>query len=525
MRDFVWSDMINKPGLRRMRRRLLSALLCAALMFLLFGCGLPQEEPGTTAAEETTAVAAAPTGSVTVPYLSSDSLNPFYMETVTNAALVSLYCRGLFYLDNGYNAVADLAQSEVVSAENVKVNLLPGLTFSDGTPITAKDVVYSFELAERSELYGDHLNNIAYCTAPDDATVLFSLDHPDVNARNALIFPVVKNGTADRADATPVSCGHYRFARDGVRISLTCNPCYAGDAPPVGIVRLAEVTENTVLETLVDAGEVTFCYSDLSHGSAKRTYAAATDIYLNNLVFLGVNGSDVNFGIPEMRRALSLALDRQEIVSAGFQSFARSAVLPFNTSWSALADSPVAAEQSFRSDPEAANRLMAPYGAGEGGSKCFVRLLCPESNSFLRNTAGVIARQLAPFNIIVTVENVSKYEYYAALEERDYELYLGEIKLTPNMDLAPFLLYGTASYGIDDEGGDLAKTYYRYRGGEITLDEFLQAFLTQTPFVPLCFRNGRMCYSSYVSAVSGVSEFRLFGDIDRWEINAERAIG
>ncbi|MBQ6119282.1 MAG: ABC transporter substrate-binding protein [Clostridia bacterium] len=510
---------------RFLRNRLLPLLLCAALLVSLAACGAPRNEEETTMLEETTAAPEAPAGSVSVPYLPSDSLNPFYMETVVNAALVSLYCRSLYYLDNGYNAIADLAQSETVSVENVKVNLLPGLIFSDGTPLTAKDVVYSFEKAEQSGLYGDHLKNIADCTAPDDATVLFSLNHPDVNVRNDLIFPIVKSGTADKKDAQPVSCGHYRFTQDGIRLSLTCNRAYQGDPPPVSIVRLTEVTDNTVLETLVDGGEVTFCYSDLSHGSAKRTYAAATDIYLNNLVFLGVNGSDVNFGIPDMRRALSVALDRQEIVSAGFQNFARAAVLPFNTSWSALADSPIAAEQSFRGDLEAADGIMAPYGAGEGRQECFVRLLCPESNSFLRNTAGVIAKQLAKLNITVTVENVNKYEYYAALESRDYQLYLGEIKLTPDMDLAPFLLYGAASYGIDADESGLSETYYRYRGGEISLEEFLEAFVADTPFVPLCFRNGRMCYSSDVAAVSGVSEFRLFGDIDKWEINAEHEQG
>ena len=510
---------------RLIHHTLLPLLLCAALLLSLAACGTTPAPAEPVSAEETTADPGVPAGSVAVPYLPEDSLNPFSMSTVVNAALVSLYCRGLYYLDNGFNAVADLAQSETVSVENVKVNLRPGLTFSDGTPLTAADVVYSYELAAESALYGDHLRCFDGCYAPDDATVLFSLWSPDVNVLNALIFPVVKRGTADREDALPVSCGHYLFSQDGIRLSLTCNRNYAGDPPPVGIVRLAEVTDNTVLETLVDTGEVNFCYSDLSHGSAKRTYAAATDVYLNNLVFLGVNRKDANFGIAEMRRALSVALDRQEIVSAGFQNFARSAVLPFNTSWSALSDSPVAAEQSFRGDLEKADAMLAPYGAGNGRTECFVRLLCPDSNSFLRNTAAVIVKQLAKVNITVTRENVSRDEYFEALQAEDYELYLGEIKLTPTMDLSPFLNYGNASYGIDPEEGDLNAAYFRYRGGEITLDEFLEAFVAEMPFIPLCFRNGRMCYGADISGVTGVSEYRLFGDIDKWQINADHALG
>ena len=519
--------MSRKPNAATAKRikKITAALLCVTMVAALFGCARTDGPEQPTGTEETTALPQAPAGSVSVPYLSSDSLNPFFVTTSVNAPLISLYCRGLYYLDNGFNAVGDLAQSEIVSVENVKVNLKPGLVFSDGSPVTAKDVAYSFELAEDSELYEEHLDNIASCTAADEATVLFRLEEPDVNVLNGLTFPVVKSGTASKEKDLPVSCGHYKFTQDGIRVSLVCNTLYQGDLPAVGAVRLTEVTENTVLETLVDAGEISVCYSDLSHGSAKRTYAAATDVYLNNLVFIGVNRKNVNFGIAEMRRAMSLALDRQEMVSAGFQNFARAAVLPFNTSWTAVSDSSVAAEQSFSADLAAADRMLAPYGAGSDGSECYVTLLCPESNSFLRNTAGVIAKQLAKVNIIVTVENVSKYEYYEALESEDFDLYLGEIKLPPTMDLDAFLYYGAAYYGIDPEAGDLLTQYNRYRGGEIGLDEFLQAFVAETPFIPLCYRNGRMCYSSEIASVADISEFHLFGGIDKWEINADHALG
>lgn len=542
-----------------MTKRMICLLLCLALAAAFPSCAKHGEEEPTTA--ETSSEPAIPEGSVSVPYQPEDSLNPFFMNNVVNAALVSLYCRGLYYLDSGFQPVNDLAQSQVVSVENVKVKLKSDLVFSDGSRVTAEDVVYSFKLAEDSVLYAEHLDGVESCAAADENTVLFSLETPDVNVLNGLVFPVVKSGTAGKTEDLPVSCGHYRLNQDGVRTSLVCNMRYDGALPSVGTVRLTEVTDNTVLESLVDAGEINFCYSDLSHGSAKRTYASVTDVYLNNLVFIGVNSNNYNFGYADMRRALSLALDRQEIVSAGFQSFARAAVLPFNTSWTVVSESPAAAELYFTADLAAAEALLAPYGAGTGGSACEVSLLCPESNSFLRNTANVIARQLAQVNVTVTVETVDRYSYNAALTSGDFDLYLGEIKLAPTMRLDAFFHNGAASYGIDAESGGydddyydydyddydydyddydydydyddddygygyrrsytstgIAGTYERYRGGEITFDEFVTAFAAEMPFIPLCFRNGRMCYTTNVSSVSGVTEYRLFGDIDRWTI-------
>ena len=551
-----------------MTKRVICLLLCLALAAAFPSCAKQGgEEESTT--EEPSSAPAVPEGSVSVPYQPEDSLNPFYMDNVVNAALVSLYCRGLYYLDSGFQPVNDLAQSQVVSVENVKVKLKPDLKFSDGSRVTAEDVVYSFRQAEDSVLYAAHLDGIETCAAADENTVLFSLETPDVNVLNGLIFPVVKSGTADDAEDLPVSCGHYRLKQDGVRTSLVCNTLYDGETPSVGTVRLTEVTDNTVLENLVDAGEINFCYSDLSHGSAKRTYVSVTDVYLNNLVFIGVNSDDVNFAYADMRRALSLALDRQEIVSAGFQSFARAAVLPFNTSWTVVSESPAASELLFTADLTAAEALLAPYGAGSSGSACEVTLLCPESNSFLRNTASVIAQQLARVNVTVTVETVDRYDYNEALESGDFDLYLGEIKLAPTMRLDAFFHYGAASYGIDGQSGGydeydddydydydyddydddyyddyddddygyryrrsrsysssgIAGAYERYRGGEITFDEFVTAFAEEMPFIPLCYRNGRMCYTANVSAVSGVTEYRLFGDIDRWTIEEAPASG
>ena len=507
-------------------RRALAVLLCCLPALSLGGCG-PEKPEETTAPEEITEPAPeAPEGSVAVPYLPDDSLNPFRIETVINAPLVSLYCRGLYRLDTGFNPVNDLALSEVVSTGNVKVTLKPGLVFWDGSPLTARDVVYSYGLAKESILYREHLRNMESCAAPDDKTVLFTLEHPDVNVLNGLLFPVVKEGSADKKDSLPTGCGPFRFTQDGIRLTLTCNTrCEAG-LPPVGTVRLTEVEENTVLESLVDTGDVDFCCSDLSHGSAKRTYSAATDIYLNNLVFIGVNRKNVNLGVADMRRAISLALDRQEIVSAGFQSFARAAALPFNTSWTAIADSAVAAGLSFNADNAAADAILAPYGAGTGGDPCYLTLLCPEDNSFLRNTAGVIAKQLAKNNIIVTVENVNRYDYRELLATEKFDCYLGEIKLSPTMDLSPFFGYdGAAIYGIDPEEGEIGERYEAYRGGELSLDAFLETFVQETPFIPLCFRNGRMCYTSDVTAVSGVSEFSVFGQIASWKVDTEHALG
>lgn len=498
-----------------------AALFLAAVLLLSFSScrngGGQTNDPESE--NETEAI---PGGSLSVPYTAADSLNPFFMTSVMNSSLISLLFESLYYLDSGYEIQKELAESETVSAGSVKVNIAPGVVFSDGTPLTADDVVYSFGLALKSALFAEQLSGIESCTAASDLTVMFKLSRADVNVLNALTFPIVKNGSANTAAALPTGSGTYKFYMDSIRLSLICNMKSRDEIPSIGTIRLTQVPENSTLETLVDTGELDFCYSDLSSGSAKITYSPVRYIYLNNFVFLGVNSASVNLKLPDLRRAVAYAIDRQDIVESGFQGFARSATVPFNTSWTEVSKAKAASSISFYADTVKAGELFEKYGAGTEENMIYMTLICPDSNSFLRNAAGVVAKQLGQYSVTVTVELLNADDYIAALEAGNYDLYMGEIKIPRTMDLSAFFTAeGAASYGIDLAGTRSAEVYFKYRSGDLSLNDFLTVFTEELPFIPLCFRNGRMCCTTDIENTVGTSEGRLFGDIALWKFKEQ----
>ena len=460
-----------------------------------------------------------PGGSLAVPFTSEDSMNPFFMTTLMNSTLISLAFQSLYTLDAGYEAHRELASGETVSAGSVKTELSPDAVFSDGTPVTGQDVVYSFDLAKSSVLYSALLEGVTSCESAEDGSVTFRLTYPDVNVLNALTFPVVKRGTATTESSAPVGSGTYCFHQDGIRLTLVCNLLYSGELPPVGTIRLTDVPQDAVLETLVDTGELDFCYSDLSSGNAKRTYSPVSYIYLNNLVFLGMNHESVNLKVREIRKGISYAIDRQEIVKSAFQSFARAATVPFNTSWTALSDSKAASVQSFYAEETNALNCFAALNAGRPETPIDLFMICPENNSFMRNTANLIAKQLSAYYVNVTVSFLSATEYMNRLREGSFDMYIGEIKLPKNMDLSAFFAYdGAASYGIDTIEGASAAAYFRYREGSASAEEFMNTFLKEMPFIPLCFRNGRMCYTPDVTYTAGAADGMIFSRFSEWKI-------
>ncbi len=493
------------------------ALLTAAAVLLSFcACGIYTTETTTMPPEEETQPVI-PGGSLSIPYISTDSLNPFYSTTVLNSSLSSLVYRTLYRLDNSFSPIKDLAVSESISGLILKVFIERDLVFSDGGVLTSEDVKYSFDCAAKSDRYGALLSGISSCETSGTDCVIFNLKYADPNVLNALIFPIVKNSTAAAAEFFPKGNGYYVYHQDGIRLSLKANLKYAGDLPAVGTVRLTDVKGNTSPENLITTNEIDFCYSELSGANVTDVNCSSMGIYLNNLIYLGVNHENVNLVLASFRQALSFAIDRQNIAENAFRGFARAAAVPFNTSWHGYSSSLSASNISFVAQPEKTQALLSERGFGTDGIPMELLLVCSESNGFIRNTAAALVSALAPFNINVTVNYMNPSDLKKTVESGQYDLYIGEIKIPATMNISALMSAdGGASYGIKYDYLTCDEEYIRYKNGEISLDDFIAAFSMDMPFIPLVYRNGRFLYTRNVTSEIFACEGFLFSEIYKW---------
>ncbi len=487
-----------------------------AVLVSLSACGVYGTET-TTVPQEQETTPTVPGGSLSVPYVSTDSLNPFYCTTVLNCALSSLVYRTLYRLDNSFMPVKDLAVSESISGLILKVFIERDLVFSDGGRLTSEDVKYSFDCAKKSDRYKALLSGIDSCETSGSDCAVFNLKYPDPNVLNALIFPIVKNSTSGSADFFPKGNGYYEYSQDGIRLTLKANLKYAGDLPAVGTVRLTDVKGNSSPENLIATNEIDFCYSELSSANVTDVNCSSMGIYLNNLVYLGVNHENVNLVLASFRQAISFALDRQAVAENAFRGYARAAAVPFNTSWDGYAKSLTASSISFAAQPEKTQALLAEHGFGAEGNSMDLLLVCNESNGFIRNTAAAVVSALAPFNINVTVSYMNSEDLKKTVEAGLYDLYIGEIKIPATMNISALMSpSGGAAYGINYDYLTCDEQYERYINGEITLDDFIAAFTADMPFIPLVYRNGRFLYTRNVTSEVFACEGFLFSDISEW---------
>ncbi|MBO5796955.1 MAG: hypothetical protein J6R77_01230, partial [Clostridia bacterium] len=227
---------------------------CLALLFLP-ACSTvpPTVKPEPTPSAPTKPAEPTP-HTVTLAYSRSDSLDPFQMTSRVNRELSTLLYEGLTRLDEAMqpqNALAELVQ---VKGERVTARLRADAVFSDGSAVTAADVVASFTAAKESAAYAPLLWEFKEATAAEDArTVTFTLSKPDPFAAACLTFPVVRaNGN------TPLGSGRYVY---DPAPRLVANP-YWGEVT-VPEIRLLDLVNDEERAGGVEVGSVTCFFSDL----------------------------------------------------------------------------------------------------------------------------------------------------------------------------------------------------------------------------------------------------------------------
>lgn len=124
-----------------------------------------------------------------------ETLNPIFATDTAERGLSSMLFSGLVRVDDGGGIVGDLAESWEVKngGKSYIFTLRPGIRWSDGTPITSKDVAYTIDTIQsplaRSPLLSAW-NNIGV-TAKDERTVEFTLKVPYAPFMNTLTVGIL----------------------------------------------------------------------------------------------------------------------------------------------------------------------------------------------------------------------------------------------------------------------------------------------------------------------------------------------
>ena len=443
-------------------------------------------------------------GTLKLAYSKADMLDPFTSSMSANIQIMGLVYDGLYKLDPNYNPVPVIAKSSIVSGTTVNITL-DSAVFSDGTPITSGDVVYSFEQARYSPNYGTRLQNFLQASVSSSNMLVFTLETPDPYALSCLTFPIVKNGSEGEL---PVGSGRYIPQVSGESTYLVVNPKKSGFNPAIKTIMLVPIRDSSSVESSLEIGNTGFHYNDLSSGTYSRIKAHTVEMGINNFVYLAFNSSSSVFSNQLIRQAVNLAINRSEIATTAFQGHSRAAYSPFNPDWYKLASKDLVVSV----DMNKAKELIAKSGIDITLEE--VSILVNKENQFKLEAAQFISDYLSALGFNVVLKDYSPEYYTEALEIGSYDMYIGEIRLTPNMDLSQ-LFGGTVGYGTDPEG-TTALRYSQLLGGKCELMDFVNTFNEDLPLIPLCFRNAAVSYTNAIKSDFNCCDGDVFYDIETW---------
>ncbi len=442
------------------------ALLLAGLLYLglLSGCDRAPEDPyvptgagltwddpqETLPGDSLTPTEPEPEQELTLAYHPQEGYNPYTTNDVTNRTWLSLVYQGLFAIDRNYEAFPILCDSYWVSndMQTYVFMIRPDAVFSDGTRVRVEDVIASLEYAMQSQRYKGRFGYVTSVTPSTGGGVTVRLSTAYENFPLLLDIPILKK--SELTAQNPLGTGPYRIGTgaSGLRL-LRVENWWAGAELPISAsaITLRPYQSASAIRDDFERDILDLVCTD----PGARDYAPYRadcelfDSENGEFLYITVCNESWLYEDEDVRKAFTHAINRDALSEKYYDGFARSASLaasPLSPYYDALLASRYAYEpQLFQS---------AIDKNGHRGRE--VRIMVNSGDARRVRMAQDIGKMLEGYGLTVKMELWTGIEYDFLLAIDDFDIFVGQTRLSPNMDLTGFFSAdGKMTYGnLDD---------------------------------------------------------------------------
>ncbi len=376
--------------------------------------------------------------------------------------------------------------------KQITFTLRPGVFWSDGQPVTAADVVFTFQKQKNPELgwiFQSEKSLIDSVTAPNDSTAIFyySRDYPYqlTDANEGFILPkhVLQKLTPEEWKTTafnqnPVTDGPYllkHWTRQQA-IELQANPRYFRKGfPKIKRVLFKIVADESIRLSQAQNGEI-----DILEGVSVRQVGRLKkrpSIYVTSFPdmafgFLGWNERNLLFRKRRVRQALAMAVNRPMIVQNVFGGYATTLNSPV------LPQSPVFCDtiQPFPFDPQKALRILNAEGwkdsNGDGwlekdGKPFRFELMTNYGNPVRRDLAVLLQAQLKKIGVDAQIQFYDWSIFLDRFRGGSYDGVLSAWRVSSKLELRSFWHSESIRNGFN-------RFYYRNPEVDVLIDSVEQ---------------------------------------------------
>ena len=460
--------------------------------------------------------------------LSADvaDLKPARDQGAAAMMLDTLLHRGLLAYNAQAEVVPALAESFTqVDETSYSFTLREGLTFHDGTPLTSANVKNTLEYLATpdsgAKIYGT-MSQLDSVETPDERTAIVHLKTVNVAFPQYLAdttAAIVPDSALAAEGTSWVGAGPYSLESNdkGISFGLTKNPdYYAADTVALETITLSIYADGQARTNALIAGDVDLIdfvpWEDFDR--VESTPGLKLDAQSGPFMYVHFNVTDGPFADERVRRAVALAVNRDNVASAAFSGQA-----------TLIAGAPIPTDSEFydktlangwATDVDEARALLAEAGFPNGFT---TTLLTSSQYAFHQDTALSVQADLAQIGITAELDAPDWATRQEKAAAGNYDIAIaGSAGVVNDPSFLTNFVSGPAannrSFGFDDPelNGLLADGLTAEPGAarKAAYDLVQQRILDTVPFASLVGRSQAFGYTDKLTGFANIPGFLTF---------------
>ncbi|GHV09717.1 peptide-binding protein [Campylobacterota bacterium] len=390
-------------------------------------------------------------------------LNPILATDSVSSELSSWLFDALLKYDKNGEIAPQIASSwQFEDDRTIVFNLRRDYRWHDGEPVTAHDVLFTYQIAIGDRVFTPYASNFRMVESVEtvgDYAVRVRYKTPYFKALETWLMPLIPKHILENDDdlmtssfnTAPVGSSFYTLERLELsrNVELNAFALYKPQPPHIDRVTLEYVQDPSVEFLKLGARQIHIGSLDAMQVSRQIDERFREDYRIVETssfgyTYLGFNLTNPKFANPKVREALSYAIDRDELVAILFFGHARvcdGPILPGALGYNNAVKSP-------KQDTARARALLAEAGYDENNPLEF-ELTTNSGNPIRAYAAEIILHQLAKSGVRVKLRVMEWQAFLSRIVHgRNYEtLLMGwSVPLTPDL----FTIWHSSS---DKRGG------------------------------------------------------------------------
>ena len=451
---------MRTPRSPRLRPRAAAVAAAAALLGVAACSGTPAAGGGAAPGGSGSLTIAVDNGSPTL----QDNFNPFSPNQRSGTPYLYEPLEYVNPLNGRYTGFLATGH-RFTGNTTLQFTMRPGVKWSDGQPVTAADVVYTFSLMKKDKALDSagvwqHLRAVS----ASGSTVTFTFSSPDVPFAQAIaqtlivprhVWAKVANPVTF-TNTSPVVSGPYKLASfTPNQYVLAKNPrCWQAASAPVAKLIFPALTGNQTSQLMLASGNYdwsTLFVPDIRQSWVSKAQGNRYWFPPGGTITLYLNLTKAPYNSQAFREGLSAGLDRATIAQKAEDGYVQPAsqsglLLPGLRPWldPSLPNGGMVAYQ-----PQTAKSLLTQAGyhltggklTGPDGKQVTMTIITPNGFTDWLQGAQVIQQELGALGIAASIQTPQYAAYYSDLQTGHFDAAIGAFGGTgsPYLDLNALL--------------------------------------------------------------------------------------